>query len=210
MYGCAKVPTEIDGAQDRGACDLPRNSYTMDWSTWGWNGGAPPLSPNGWGHWKTCSVEIWSHVMSTTHCDYNAVCVWLTFRMWMTCVNAMPVYGNEIESAELARVWNRGACDFPRALCKWIGPHVVEMEALLHQVQAVGVVATTSSVKIWSTSWLYELACVRLRSLHQVVESITRGVLYSLCWRGNGSKNFCSCAYATMKWNCPEAMDVPW
>ena len=52
--------------------------------------------------------------------------------MWMTCVNAMPVYGNAMESAELARVWNRGACDFPRALRKWIGPHVVDMEALLH------------------------------------------------------------------------------
>ena len=79
MYGCAKVPTEIDGAQDRGACDLPRNSYSMDWSTWGWNRGAPLLSPNGWGRWKTCSVEIWSQLMSTTHCDYNAACVWLTF-----------------------------------------------------------------------------------------------------------------------------------
>ena len=52
--------------------------------------------------------------------------------MWMTCANAMSVYDHAIELAELARVWNRGACDFPRALCKWIGPHVVEMEALLH------------------------------------------------------------------------------
>jgi hypothetical protein len=33
--------------------------------------------------------------------------------MWMTCVNAMPVYGHEKESAEFAGVWNRGACDFP-------------------------------------------------------------------------------------------------
>jgi hypothetical protein len=29
---------------------------------------------------------------------------------------------------------------FPRAHIEWIGPHVVGMEALLHQVQAVGVV----------------------------------------------------------------------
>jgi hypothetical protein len=62
-----------------------------------------------------------------TNCKPHRIC-----SMWMTCVNAMPVYGNAMESAESAEVWNRGACDFPWALCKWIGPHVVEMEALLH------------------------------------------------------------------------------
>ncbi len=46
MYGRAKVLTEIDGAQDRGACDLPRSSCKMDWSTCGWNGGAPPSNPS--------------------------------------------------------------------------------------------------------------------------------------------------------------------
>ena len=37
---------------------------------------------------------------------------------------------------------------FPGAHQDWIGPHVVGMEALLHQVQAVGVVVMTSSVEI--------------------------------------------------------------
>jgi hypothetical protein len=57
---------------------FPQSSLQMDWSTCGWNGGAPPLSPNSWGRWKTCSVEIWSQLRSMTHCDYDA-CVWLTF-----------------------------------------------------------------------------------------------------------------------------------
>jgi len=53
----------------------------------GWNGNAVPccictrqmstLNQND--RWKTCSVVIWSQLMSTTHCDYNAACVWLTF-----------------------------------------------------------------------------------------------------------------------------------
>jgi hypothetical protein len=52
----------------------------------------------------------------------------------MTCVNAMPVYGmqcnrqNRLESETGEHVFSV----FPGALCKWIGPHVVEMEALLH------------------------------------------------------------------------------
>jgi hypothetical protein len=50
-----------------------------------------------------------------------------------------------------------GECvPFPGAHQDWIGPHVVGMEALLHQVQAVGVVVMTSSVEIGSLSWLYE------------------------------------------------------
>jgi hypothetical protein len=86
---------------------------------------------------------------------------------------------------------------------------VVEMEVLLHQVRTVGVIVKTSSVDIWSLSRLYELACVRLESPYQVVQSNTRGVLYSLCWRENGS-NFQLRAYATMKWNCLEVMNVSW
>ena len=59
---------------------FPQSSLQMDRSTCGWNGGAPPLSPNSWGHWKTCSVEIWSQLMSMTHCNCNNdACVWLTF-----------------------------------------------------------------------------------------------------------------------------------
>jgi hypothetical protein len=37
---------------------------------------------------------------------------------------------------------------FPGAHQDWISPHVVGMEALLHQVQAVGAVVMTSSVEI--------------------------------------------------------------
>ncbi len=63
-----------------------------------------------------------------------------TCSMWMTCVNAVPMHGHAKEPAEIIGVQHRGACDFPRALLEWIGPHVVEMEALLHQIQAVGVI----------------------------------------------------------------------
>ncbi len=139
-----------------------------------------------------------------TTCIPHRIC-----SMWMTCVNVMPMHGHTKEPAEFIGVQHRGACDFPRALLEWIGPHVVEMEALLHQVWTVGVIVRTSSVDFWSLSWLYELACVRLESPHQVVKSITRGVLYSLCWRENGS-NFWPRAYATMKWNCLKVMDVSW
>ncbi len=48
MYGHARVPMEIDGAQDRGAYGLPRSSYRMDRSTCGWDGGTPPSSPSSW------------------------------------------------------------------------------------------------------------------------------------------------------------------
>ncbi len=72
-----------------------------------------------------------------------------------------------------------------------------------------GVVVRPVLLKFEVLAWLYELARVRLMSPYQVIKSITRGVLYSLCWRGNGSKNFQPRAYATMKWNHPEAMDVP-
>ena len=59
---------------------------------------------------------------------------WLTIQLcYDRCVGAA-------ESAEFIGVQHRGACDFPRALLEWIGPHVVEMEALLHQIKAVGVV----------------------------------------------------------------------
>lgn len=54
-----------------------------------------------------------------------------------------------MESAESARVWNRGACVFPRALCKWIGLHVVEMEALLHLSPNSWGHWKTCSVEIW-------------------------------------------------------------
>ena len=75
----------------------------------------------------TCVPLSLKGLSEATTCIPHRIC-----SMWMTCVNAMPVYGNAMESAESAEVWNRGACDFPRALCKWIGPHVVEMEGLLH------------------------------------------------------------------------------
>ncbi len=66
----------------------------------------------------------------------------------MTCVNATPMHGHTKKPAEFIQVQHRGACDFPRALLEWIGPHVVDMEALLHQVQTVGVIVKTSSVDI--------------------------------------------------------------
>jgi hypothetical protein len=66
----------------------------------------------------------------------------------MTCVNAMPMHGHTKELAEFIGIQHRGAYDFPRAPLEWIGPHVVEMEALLHQVQTVGVIVKTSSVDI--------------------------------------------------------------
>jgi hypothetical protein len=52
----------------------------------------------------------------------------------MTCVNAMPMHGRAKELAKFIEVQHRGACNFPRALLEWIDPHVVEMEALLHQL----------------------------------------------------------------------------
>jgi hypothetical protein len=66
----------------------------------------------------------------------------------MTCVNAMPMHGHAKEPAEFTGVQHRGAFDFLRALLEWIGPHVVEMEALLHQVRTVGVIVKTRSVDI--------------------------------------------------------------
>jgi hypothetical protein len=50
------------------------------------------------------------------------------------------MHGHAKEPAEFIGVQHRGACDFPRALLEWISPHVVEMETLLHQIQAIGVV----------------------------------------------------------------------
>jgi hypothetical protein len=50
------------------------------------------------------------------------------------------MHGHAKELAEFIGVQHRGACDFPRALPEWISPYVVEMEAFLHQIQAVGVV----------------------------------------------------------------------
>jgi hypothetical protein len=66
----------------------------------------------------------------------------------MTCVNATPMHGQTKEPAKFIGVQHRGACDFPRALLEWIGPHVVEMEALFHQVGTVGGIVKTSSVDI--------------------------------------------------------------
>jgi hypothetical protein len=58
----------------------------------------------------------------------------------MTCVNAVPMHDHAKEPTEFIGIQHKGACDFPRALLEWISPHVVEMEALLYQIQAVGVV----------------------------------------------------------------------
>ncbi len=58
----------------------------------------------------------------------------------MTCVNAVPMHGHEKEPAEFIGVQHRGTYDFPRALLERISPHVVQMEVLLYQIQAVGVV----------------------------------------------------------------------
>jgi hypothetical protein len=67
----------------------------------------------------------------------------------MTCVNTQTMYSHAKEPTKFDGVQNRGAYDFPWSSSKiWIGPHVVGMEALLHQVQAVGVVVMTSSVEI--------------------------------------------------------------
>jgi hypothetical protein len=58
------------------------------------------------------------------------------------------MHGHAKGLAEFIGVQHRGACDFPRALLEWIGPHVLEMEALLHQVRTVGVIVKTSSVDV--------------------------------------------------------------
>ena len=92
-----------------------------------------------------------------------------------------------MESAESARVWNRGACVFPRALCKWIGLHVVEMEALLHLSPNSWGHWKTCSVEIWSQlmsmTHCNNDACVWLTFPITVIELITKGscYLYSLC-----------------------------
>ncbi len=107
--------------------------------------------------------------------------------MWMTCVKAKTMYGHAKEPTEFDGVQDRGACDFPWSssrldwsACGWNGG------APLSSPSSWGW-CVTSSVEIWSLSRLYELACVRLESPYQVVQSNTRGVLYSLCWRENGS-----------------------
>ncbi len=66
----------------------------------------------------------------------------------MTCVNAQTMYGHAKEPTEFDESKTGERVTFPGAHQDWIGPHVVGMEALLHQVQAVGVVVMTSSVEI--------------------------------------------------------------
>jgi hypothetical protein len=65
----------------------------------------------------------------------------------------MTMYGCAKELTEFDGVQDREHVISLRANLEWIGPHVIEMEALLHQVQAVGVVVKASSVEIWSQSW---------------------------------------------------------
>lgn len=108
-----------------------------------------------------------------------------------------------MESAESARVWNRGACVFPRALCKWIGLPVVEMEALLHLSPNSWGHWKTCSVEIWgqlmSMTHCNNDACVWRLFPILVIELTTKGSCYSysLClwqlqevWRYRHGTNF--------------------
>jgi hypothetical protein len=70
----------------------------------------------------------------------------------MTCVNAVPMHGHAKEPVEFIGVQHREACDFPRALPEWIGPHVVEMEphcrpALLKNEVNHGTMSTSKRVQ---------------------------------------------------------------
>jgi hypothetical protein len=58
------------------------------------------------------------------------------------------MYGHAKEPTEFDESKTGERVTFPGAYQDWISTHVVGMEALLHQVQAVGVVVTTSSVEI--------------------------------------------------------------
>ena len=111
----------------------------------------------------------------------------------------MPVYGHACKRIGQIR-WSQkqGSMWFPRALCEWIGPHVVKMEALLYYIQTVWGHWKTCSVEIWSH--LMSMAhcdycvCMTVFSPISVIELTTKGSchLYSL-WR------LCLCTSMTIE-----------
>ena len=68
----------------------------------------------------TCIPLTLEGLSKATTCTPHRICS----SMWMTCVNAMPVYGHACKRIGRIR-WSQkqGSIWFPRALCEWIGPH---------------------------------------------------------------------------------------
>ena len=134
---------------------------------------------------STCVPLTLEGLSKATICTPHRICS----SMWMTCVNAMSVYGHACKRIGRIR-WSQkqGSIWFPRALCEWIGPLVVKMEALLYYIQTVWGHWKTCSVEIWSQlmSMAHCNYCVCMTDFSpiSVIESTTKGSchLYSL-WR---------------------------
>ncbi len=66
----------------QGSMWFSQSSSWIDWSTCGWNGGAPPSSPNSWGH---CKDQLCWHLKSI-------------MTLWISVCNiGVPTLGSQID-----------------------------------------------------------------------------------------------------------------